>query len=342
MKVAALLQEQSEGRQDLILESWINEEQGLPSQIVDMVDKILSSSLLERTWSHVGPETQHITFDMYPLVKDVRRNFIGPNSMLRLTIYNPDDDISKKKGYNGAYTGSDDSELDPETGTLSGANINFRFPFPRNNSIEQLRWFLRSPLSHELIHVYEDYNRRHLNRPDLFSAIRDRDYSNPENPDNLDQDLKYFAYVLDPAEQKAYIGETVADVKAVLAKLEKQGKLDKVRGYRTLDSFLQYTDFWGLYSTVRYWVENTQWDRMPVWRQKVLLQQYNQLVGGSGRAPKTYNDLVKKIQFRWSEFDKNLKTKVGQAVAHYLVKPVPTDPILPKNKLSESIFYQAF
>lgn len=326
---------------NVLLESWLKEEQGLPSQIMEMVDRICSSSTLERFWKQSkGEKKSFIVFDMYGSTKDVERNFIGPKSYLRLSILDPE----KYPVFGGAYTGVDSkyNEIDPETGLLKGAEITLRLGISTDKPFRALQAQLRSPLTHELIHIYEDYNRRHLNRPDIFQAIADRGYTDPNSPDGFDQELKYFTYLMDSSEQKAFIGEAVSDVISTLRKMEKAGKLDRIEKIRNIDNFLPCTEFWGLYSNVRDWVEKMQWDRLPVWKQKALLTAYNSLVQGQGRAPKNYNQLVKKIKFRWSEFDKNLKVKVGQAISKFIYPVVPTDPAFPKKRLSESIFYQAY
>lgn len=339
-----------EGRQNYtpFMKAWLAEGQGIPDQLENMLEAILSNSIIERRygeWQKDPTITYVVRFDMYPLVKDIKRNFIGPGSILTIKF-------SKSSGdpdAGGVYGGDrEDPSFNRETGLLENAEISLRCSTYPQISFEVVQKRLRSSLSHELVHAFEDFNRQSTGGRSLMQALSDRSY--PGGPEGEDREkvLAWLAYILDPAEQKTFIAQTALEVRDGVRNMKRTGRLDRFENIRNIDRILEMTEFWKAYEGLRSWVEETPWERMPKWRQEKIVALYNSLVKKDDLSPfnrpvTTYNQFLKKLRHRWRAFDHDLKNRVSQAAATALYTERPTDPALPKReKLSESIFYQAY
>lgn len=339
IKLECLLRENLRGGffdEKLPLKLWINEGQGIPGQLYEMLRAIFTNPALDRAWKSRNPlETWTYRFDMYPYVEQVPRNFLGPKSYLRITAF-PSEDMGSD---GGSYEGARTATLNRESGLLEGASIEVRVQVPGPKPYHAFKNACASSLGHELLHAFEDYNRRMVGRDDLYTSLVKRGYT---SPDGSLEHIKWFTYVLDPAEQRAWIVSFVSDVEKVLTYLQKTDRADMISGVRNIDKYLQMSRSWGVYEYLRDWVREEAWKEMDQDHQNEFVKRYNTLVKGTGRAPKTFNQLVKKIKFRWEEFDRNLKTRVSQAVARILDSGIPRDPVFPGKTLAESIIYQAY
>lgn len=333
------------------MKAWLAEGQGIPDQLENMLEAILSNSIIERRygeWQKDPTITYIVRFDMYPLVKDIKRNFIGPGSILTIKFYKS----SSSPDVNGVYGGDkEDPKFNQETGLLEIADISLRCETYPQTSFEVVQKQLRSCLSHELVHAFEDYNRQCQGGRSLMQALGDRSYTGgPKHEgDSLEVIMHWLAYILDPAEQKTFIAQTALEVRDGVRNMKRAGRLDRFENIRNIDRILEMTSFWQAYEGLRSWVEETPWERMPKWRQEKIVALYNSLVKRDDLSPfnrpiTTYNQFLKKLRHRWRAFDHDLKNKVSQAAATALYTERPTDnfSIPPKEKLSESIFYQAY
>lgn len=342
-----LLTEDSRVGNNPFVKTWLAESRGIPSQLDEMIDKILAAPVWEKAYKifqeQEGKGVVKVSFDMWRVTKDVDRNFLGPGSYLEL--YFRQTDWTRRPNCYGAYSGAVTAKWNKEACYLEDATIVLQCATAPNFDIGVIKRYARGILAHELVHAYEDFNRRALNTKTLTRALADRNYTSPNEDPNMDV-VNMFTYVMDPAEQKAFIASSIDDIKSVVRSFRKAGKLDRFENIRNFEYLLKYTQFWPIYSDLRNFVEHTQWDRLPEHQQRKLLDKYNWLVGGNvnSRRPETYNQLVKKIKNRWYKFDQDLKVKVGQAAADALHSEYPIDPNLKENKTSlfDSLINQAY
>lgn len=326
------------------LKNLLAESNGVPDQLEDMVQALLADPEIEKTykkWQKAPREVASCSLEMYPRVKDIKRNYIGPGGMLNVEF--------NFTGYveprcRGLYLGVNTAQLQAETGLLEDASILLQCKCSNHTPFFRVKAKLELALSHELVHAFEDFNRQCLGSS-LKQALISRDYKPVKDKSEIQQ---WFAYILDPAEQHAFIAETCLQVQREVEKMKKIGKLDRFENIRNIDQVLENTEIWEIYEHLKDWIENTQWDKVPAWKQKEFLDYYNSLVTKDRRSPlqggeiRTYNQFLKKIQHRWKSFDQNLKVKVSQAFAKALYSVDVVDPPLPKNSLKESIIYQAY
>lgn len=330
-------------RSNPFVKAWLAEGQGAPDQLDQMLQAILSSSFLKWTYENWTKDSQtpaSCKFDMYPFTKNIERNFIGPKSYLVVEFsrspYAPET--------SGRYRGAATSRFNKDTGLLDEAIVIVDCVTHPHCSYLQVLKSIRVSLSHELIHAFEDFNRQCIGGRSLGLALADRKYpkiTDVKNP------LHWLAYVLDPAEQKTFIGQSVLEIQDKIRDLAKAGRLDQFENIRNVDQVLKLTEFWNTYDHLRNFIEFTQWDRLPKFHQDRIVAQYNEKIVGDSRSPfnrpiTTYNQFLKKLRYRWSRFDETLKKKISQAVATELYKVSPQDPAFPKNSLKESIIYQAY
>lgn len=334
----------TEGKVNPYLNSWLSEGQGLPSQIDAMLQKIFENSFIERSYKDWQNSTIYpavCTFDMYSRVKDVERNFIGPDSTLRIKFLRGDTDCG------GAYEGAVSGEYNQATGLLEKAKVNLDCYASSQVPWSVVQRLLKTSLAHELTHAFEDYNRRSMGGTSLGKVVGNRGYQGGKDKvDGVSEEMQWLAYILDPVEQKAFISQTVLEIQDGIKNLEKTGRLDRFEKIRNVDQVLQMTNFWPTYEYVRSFVEESQWDRLPKFKQDEFVQMYNRLVPGDVTSPShrsitTYNQFVKKMKAKWYEFDNKLRTRVSQAVANALYDVSPK-PEKKDYKISESFIYQAF
>lgn len=322
-----------------LAEQWLCEKQGLPKQIADLAETVINYEYLRRAWEDfTGTETWQARFDMYGAVKDIEGNFIGPKSYLRIRVYNP---LNPHANMEGIYEGVDKSEYSKETGLLEKASIGIEITMKSNRPFSTFAATLKSMVAHELLHAYEDYQRQ---------KRRSEEGENPRTPslwDSLkgnyvgsgDESMRYLLYLTNPTEQNAFIGQAIFDIRKLLKILQKTGKLDDVVNVRSLDTFLKMAHFWPAYEDIRDWIENMQWDRLPRHAQDRFLNQYRTI---TGKGTETYKQMLHQLRRKWNDFDDKLKSQIGKAVAEFLTPRYPIDTFTTGNKLSESIFYQAF
>lgn len=334
----------TEGKVNPFLNSWLNEGQGLPSQLDAMLQKIFESSVIERTyqeWQKAPAYPAVCTFDMYSCTKGVERNFIGPGSLVRIKFLRGQLDCG------GEYEGAVSGRYNQETGLLEKAKINLECYSYSTTAWQEIQRIIKTCLAHELTHAFEDFNRRSMGGKNLGKVIGNRGYrSVRDEEEGISEEMQWLSYLLDPTEQKAFISQTVLEVQDGIKNLKRVGRLDRFEKIRNVDQVLQMTTFWPTYTYVRDYVEESQWDRLPKYRQDALVKMYNKLVPGDLTSPfhrsiNTYNQFLKKLKTKWHEFDNKLRTKVSQAVATALYD-VSEKPEEKGNKISESIFYQAF
>lgn len=335
---------EKQARPNPFLKTWLSEGQGIPDQLDNMLRAILTAPVLQKTfqsWLRKPTEDQVCKFDMYGRTKDVKRNFIGPDSYLVVRVTKSRNGVPDCEG---VYEGSGKSRFNRESGLLENAGASFTFEATEDLDLGQMLVYFKYTLAHELVHAFEDFNRQCEGKPDLNTTLANRRYKSVE--DEKDP-LQWMTYLLDPSEQKAYIAQAVSEVQDAVKYLKKAGRLDMFENIRNLDNVLKFTQFWATYESTRDWIENMQWNRLPEFRQKKYVEDYNKLVQGDLASPhtrpvKNYNQFLKKIQHRWSEFDQKMRVKVGQAVARALYTEKPKDPHLVSRKLSESIIYRAY
>lgn len=320
-----LVKERPELKQDIFWKHWLMESQGIPSQLDEMIEAILMDSILTDIFNNYnGTEPRRAAIQISGKVKDVPGNFIGENSFLKF-IVTPED---RETG----YVKSGKLKYNEETGLLDNVEIFVQLSAPYRLRPEILKAKLRSTLSHELVHVYEDYCRQKGGKDSLATSLQQRNYRSVEDPTNQ---FEWFQYLLDPAEQRAFIAETVDDVCQLIRTARKLGRLDKLSGIRDISNLLNKTEFGPTYKELWWWVEMTQWDRMPSYQQKILVDKFEKATGYGVR----YDRMVKIIRNRFRDFDKRLRTKISQAVVREL-SPEEREDI--QENLQVPLIYSAF
>ena len=334
----------TEGKTNPYLTAFVNEGQGLPSQLDAMLEKIFESSLIQRTYeewqkSSVYPAT--CVFDMYNCTKDVKRNFIGPGSYLTIKFMRGETDCG------GEYEGAVSGEYNKKTGLLDKAKINLECYANKTTVWSHVEYLLKTSTAHELTHAFEDFNRRSMGGLSLGKVVGNRGYQGgAKSIEGVSEEMQWLAYLLDPGEQHAFISQTVREIQEGVRNLKRLGRLDRFEKIRNIDQVLQMTSFWPTYEFVRTYVEESQWDRLPPYRQAELIKMYNKVLPGDINSPfdrpiNTYNQFLKKMKARWYAFDNKLRTRVSQAVASALQsEEAPKSD--KRGRISESFIYQAY
>lgn len=328
-----------------LVKAWLNESQGIPSQMDSMLQALVTDNPYlkknYRMWQENPSIPATCRFDMYSCTKDIKRNYLGPKSMLTVRF--------SRKSYRphtgGTYVGAITSAFNRDSGLLDKASINLQCDTHPSYPFEEVQEALRITLAHELLHAFEDFNRQCLGVRSLQQALSDRNYSSADDQEDV---MQWFTYILDPAEQRAFIAGTVQEIRDGVRKLAKAGRLDRIEKIRDIYPLLKSVELWPMYMGLKHWVEDTQWERLPKWQQDDLLKAYNKLVTKDENSPlnsaiTTYNQMVKKIKYRWSSFDERLKKAISKAVTTALYDSSPKDPkLVGENSLKNSIIYQAY
>ena len=339
----------AEGQLNPYMQAWINEGQGIPNQLDTMLEQILSNNLIQKTFEEwvKDPSLPRVcSFDMCTRTAVVDGNFLGPGSTLSIKFLQKEKD--RDTDISGYYGGVVPGRFNKSTGLLDGAKVHLTCHTDPQDSFKRVRQFIKTGLAHELTHVFEDFNRRCTGVSSLSKALRDRDYQNlVDGGAGIPEELQWLTYVLDPAEQKAFIASAVSDINDCVKSFKKKGVLDRLENIRNIDKVLQMTDFWSTYAYIRDYVENYQWDRIPPYKQEEFVMSYNALVQGDASSPfsreiNTYNQFLKKLRAKWTEFDNKLRTKASQAFVSALYNAEAEEQPNKTNKISESFIYQAF
>ena len=179
-------------RNDPFWRSWLTESQGIPSQIDDMLNAIFGDEEVIEFLEQSNQDGHgEVTFDFHELVKDVPGNFIGAKSYLGFQALTPEDVETKGTG-GGFMAGLNDLNYNKETGLLDGVRIYIKYP--ATYKVLQVKTLgLKSTLSHELLHAYEDYCRRKGsdNGSSLGRAARLRKYRSAKGVNDSEM-LKVF------------------------------------------------------------------------------------------------------------------------------------------------------
>lgn len=299
-----MLASKPELRKNIFWQHWLQESQGIPSQVEALTKAIVNCRTVNWILQDYSGEKSSMIFDLYPLVRKLEGNFLGPKSFLRVTV-------SPEQSREGAFYSAKKVAYNKETDQLDGVEIQAQV-FGRRNK-ELTRNVLQSILAHELTHVYEDFSRRRAGKESLTASLKARNYSGVEDPENQ---MEWFCYLMDPAEQRANIAETVDNIKQLIQVARKAGKLDSLSGIRSIEKLIDMTEIGPTYREIRSWIESTQWDRMPKFRQEVFIDEYERISGN--RVP--YRRLVTILQETWAKFDKKLKVRISQAVVAALAE----------------------
>lgn len=306
-----------------MMKSLLREFQGVPDQLEPMLDAILATPKIAEYWEEDGAEENYDTFtvefDMYPQVKGIDKNFLGPESYLRIVV----EDAylaafkGKRPGIKGGYVG-EIPVLDREAGLLKYACIEIKAIVDKSEGLEKVLGAIRPTLAHELLHVYEDFNRRITDRDSLLVALSKHNYNRQRSYE--DRKFSYLCnYFLDPAEQRAFITGFCADIQATLSDAAKAGKL---RNARDIESFLALSRYWKRYDELKSYIYNKRFYGITDPKvQKEYVDAWNRMVStgeGTSRPAKSYKDFLNKFFLRWEKFDDTLKRRVSQVVSRNL------------------------
>lgn len=293
------------GGKNPLLGAWVvNESGGVLPGLDEMLEAIISNFELQSNSDTVAEGSEEIEINLYKVLKGLPDNFIGKDSWLTVSVKSAFGHDGKDN--RGAY--SNQARLGRISKLLRDVNIAIVITPEKNEQDEHFYDRLKTLIAHELLHAYEDYSRQ-KNRVDSLNTVALRsNYAALKNTPDLQKDMRFFFYMINPVEQRAFVQTFYQELK----KLQRQGLLDHPRN---VSDVLKKTDFWCNYETAQEFVDQVKYIRNTNQSyQAKVLDLYNKV------APENMQvQNIKQMQYAvpkvWEKNLQFIKTRVGKQLA---------------------------